>query len=79
MSIDKVGINCKLNGANITISISENHPLIKLANTIDWVEMQNIILPDLQSSTAKAKWWLGRPLRLRIHLGVYLLQQCLSL
>jgi IS5 family transposase len=33
-----------------------------------------MVLPDLQRTTAKGKWWLGRKLRLRIHLGAFLLQ-----
>lgn len=35
-------------------------------------------LPDLKNSTTKLKWWLGRKLCLRTHLGVYLLQQLLN-
>jgi len=33
-----------------------------------------MVLPDLQRTTAKGKWWLGRKLLLRIHLGAFLLQ-----
>jgi hypothetical protein len=33
-----------------------------------------MVLPDLQRTTAKGQWWLGRKLRLRIHLGACLLQ-----
>ena len=33
-----------------------------------------MVLPDLQRTTAKGKWWLGRKLMLRIHLGAFLLQ-----
>jgi len=35
-------------------------------------------LPDLQR-TEKLRWWVGRPLRVRIHLGIYLLQQLFDL
>ena len=31
-----------------------------------------MVLPDLQRTTAKGKWWLGRKLMLRIHLGAFL-------
>jgi IS5 family transposase len=33
-----------------------------------------MILPDLKRTTTKGKWWLGRKLTLRIHLGAFLLQ-----
>ncbi|NQY42544.1 MAG: transposase [Legionellales bacterium] len=75
MSIDNTGMNCKLKEEKVTILISQNHPLIQLSNSLNWSEIEDIVLPDLKSSTAKLKWWLGRPLRLRIHLGAYLLQQ----
>lgn len=48
--------------------------MVKLSNTIPWEELGNLVLPDLQKTT-KGKWWLGRKLKLRIHLAVYLLQQ----
>lgn len=37
--------------------------------------MTALVLPELQATTAKGKWWLGRALKLRVHLGAYLLQQ----
>ncbi len=37
------------------------------------MDLADIILPDLKK-TPTGKWWLGRKLQLRIHLGVYLLQ-----
>ena len=40
--------------------------------------MLEAILPDLQR-TDKKHWWMGRPLRVRIHLGVYVLQQMFNL
>jgi len=46
---------------------------------LPWTDLAEIVLPDLQSSTVKGKWWMGRPLRLRVHLGVYLLQQLFNL
>ena len=33
-----------------------------------------MVLPDLKRTTSKGKWWLGRQLKLRIHLGALLLQ-----
>jgi transposase, IS5 family len=47
---------------------------VQLAQTIQWQELANLVIADLQK-TPEGKWWLGRKLKLRIHLGVYLLQQ----
>jgi transposase, IS5 family len=58
--------------------VQETHPLIKLANTIDWARLMDLVLPDLKNSTTKLKWWFGRKLCLRTYLGVYLLQQLLN-
>ena len=79
MSIDQIGMNDTVKKDIVSISISEKHPLIQLANSINWNEVEEAVLPDLQSSTEKSQWWRGRPLRLRIHLGVYFLQQLLNL
>ena len=68
MSIDDSGLNGKVLPQNITIDISANHPLIKLVNTISWNDLSEIALPDIKATTKKGKWWMGRPLRLRIHI-----------
>lgn len=60
------------------VEVSPSHPLIKLMNALDWVELEKLILPDLKKSTSKLKWWLGRKLKIRTHLGVFLLQQLLN-
>src|SRR4029434_4645522 len=57
-----------------TIEVSPTHPLIQLAHVIPWQALADMALPDLQCTTTKGKWWLGRKLTLRIHLGVFLLQ-----
>ncbi len=75
MSICHVGMNHKVIGKSVSIAINSNHPLIRLANTLVWEEIADRVMPDLQTTTAKQKWWIGRPLRLRIHLGIYILQQ----
>src|SRR5579863_6560078 len=68
--IDQPLVKCK-----ITIDVDNSHPLIKLANTLDWQRLTELVLTDLKNSTARLKWWFGRKLYLRTHLGVYLLQQ----
>ena len=76
MSICKSGMdNQFLKAQKIMVEVSPTHPLIKLMNALDWVDLEKLILPDLKKSTSKLKWWLGRKLKVRIHLGVFLLQQ----
>ena len=73
MSICESGINSKPKAANILVTIKENHPLIKLAQALPWPKLVELILPDLKKTKTGA-WWLGRKLKVRTHLGVYLLQ-----
>ena len=47
---------------------------MQLALVIPWQELTEMVLPDLQRTTVKGKWWRGRKLRLRLHLGALLLQ-----
>jgi transposase, IS5 family len=58
----------------VTIEVSPTHPLIQLAQVIPWQALADMVLPDLKRTTTKGKWWLGRKLTLRIHLGACLLQ-----
>jgi transposase, IS5 family len=58
----------------VTIDVSPAHPLIQLAQVLPWQALADMVLPDLKRTTAQGKWWLGRKLRLRIHLGALLLQ-----
>ncbi len=75
MSICDSGINAKSHSVVVTLEPREDHPLIKLAQVIPWAEIAAIVMPDLRESTVKKLLNLGRKLKLRIHLGVYLLQQ----
>lgn len=75
MSIDGSGITSKVLSCKITMEVKAKHPLIILANSLPWEELAEMVLSDLKATTKKGKWWMGRPLRLRIHLGAYLLQQ----
>lgn len=74
MSICESGINCNPQFGQICINVSNAHPLIQLALALPWQELAALIMPDLKK-TAAGKWWMGRKLKIRIHLGVYLLQQ----
>ena len=75
MSICDSGIENKVVGGTISCFIEETHPLLRLSNLIPWPKLADLVLPDLKASTAKSKWWLGRKLKLRIHLAIFILQQ----
>jgi len=75
MSIDPSGLDSTIEANDVVVVVSNQHPLIQLGNALPWKALADLIMPDLQSTTTKRKWWMGRPLRLRIHLGAYLLQQ----
>lgn len=78
MSFNLNGFNQDITGQKVIIEVKETHPLIKLTNKLPWQEILDLILPDLQN-TENNKYWLGRKLKLRIHLGIYLLQQMYNL
>lgn len=78
MALDIDGFDREVKGSIVSLVIDEKHPLIKLCNALPWQELLEMILPDLKR-TSKLLWWVGRPLRVRIHLGIYLLQQLFNL
>ncbi len=78
MSLDVEGFAQAISGGVVTIVIKDEHRLIRLAKNLPLEAMLALILPDLQRTERKC-WWMGRPLRVRIHLGVYLLQQMYNL
>jgi transposase, IS5 family len=74
MSIGFSGLDTPCCVQPVTIDVSPTHPLIQLAQVIPWQALADMVLPDLKRTTATGKWWLGRKLKLRIHLGAFLLQ-----
>lgn len=74
MSICQSGIDSKTVAAKVLVDITEQHPLVQLAQVLPWRELVDLLLSDLKKTKAGA-WWLGRKLKVRIHLGAYLLQQ----
>jgi len=74
MSICSAGLDAPCRAQPVTIDVAPTHPLLQLAQVIPWPALAAQVLPDLKQSTAKGKWWLGRKLKLRIHLGAFLLQ-----
>jgi len=75
MSICDSGMKNKVFGAFVTTKVDDRHPLVKLSNFICWATLFELVLPDLKASTKCGKWWLGRKLKVRIHLAIYILQQ----
>jgi IS5 family transposase len=74
MGLCLTGLDAKLTATTIQIHVPLEHPYIKLANTLDWRSMTEIILNDLKRSTLTRLWWVGRKLFLRPHLGAFILQ-----
>jgi hypothetical protein len=78
MSFSLSGINQKVDGGTVEIKVSSTHPLVELANALNWPRITALALVDLKTTTAKGFWWLGRKLFLRVHLGIFILQSLLN-
>ena len=79
MSICDNGMECKVIAKEIRVKVSESHPMILLALALPWRVMYELILDDLKTCKPGLKWWLGRKLKVRIHLGAYILQKMYDL
>jgi IS5 family transposase len=75
MAICDSGFGSKLVAQEIVVTVSENHPLIILANALPWEKMLQLIEHDLKQTTPLKRGHYGRKLKVRIHLGAYLLQK----
>ena len=73
MSLSEDGLTNVVKGGHVVMEVEGSHPLITLANQIDWVYLSELVQPDLKK-TQKHFWWLGRKLYLRVHLAVMILQ-----
>ena len=73
MSIDISGRDAKLETASVKICVTRDHPLVRLANALPWPTLIDLAVVDIKATTAKNFWWLGRKIRVRIHLGAYIL------
>lgn len=73
MSLCCDGLDSKTKGGKITLVVEESDSLIRLANLINWEYLAELAIPDLKK-TRKGFWWLGRKLKLRIHLAAMILQ-----
>ena len=79
MSICESGMRSKVKTGKILVEVTEKHPLIMLAATLPWFELYQIIQPDLKKSTKKGFWWLGRKIKVRIHVAAFIIQQLYNL
>jgi transposase len=79
VAIDTSGQESTVFPSVVKISISNQHPLVLLANSLPWKEMIDSVIPDLKSSTKKGCWWLGPKLKVRVHLAAYILQKIYNL
>lgn len=79
MSICDSGFGRKLFGQEIVLTVPQNHPLILLANQLPWDKMLLLVEHDLKQSTPLKRWNYGRKLKVRIHMGAYLLQKMYDL
>jgi len=62
MSLDVSGGDTVVTSAAVTIDVTKDHPLIKLANALTWAQLMTLVLPDLKRTTLKGCWWTGRRL-----------------
>ena len=73
MSLNTAGLSQKSKTMSITTRVLSTDSLIKLSNKISWEDIFHIMESDLKNTT-KGYWFLGRPLYVRVHIGVYILQ-----
>jgi transposase, IS5 family len=73
MSLDLSGLDAKVSGGEIRVSVKQDDPLLKLANILDWERLYAVILPDLEA-TPGGKVNVGRKIQIRVHLGALVLQ-----
>lgn len=74
MSICESGLDSKVESRPITIEVNEAHPLVRLAQVIPWRLLFLLAFSDLKK-TAKGMFWLGRKLKVRTHIAIFLLQK----
>jgi IS5 family transposase len=79
MSLDFSGGDNAVSPGEVSICISGDHPLVKLANSLSWATLMSLVAPDLKQTTAKGLWWMGRKIVVRVHLAAYLLQKLYDL
>jgi hypothetical protein len=74
MSLAQDGMNSKIKTHRVTIEVTEEHPLVLLANALPWEALAALACEDLKNTTKKGLWMVGRKLFVRVHLGILILQ-----
>lgn len=68
------GLGGAVVGASVSISFTDDHFLVKLADNLPWKSFAAIVAEDLMGTCPK-DWRRGRKLQLCIHLCVFFLQK----
>lgn len=79
MSLDMSDGDMAVKPGAVSITVTAEHPLLRLANALPWMTLVAMVMSDLKSTTPKGRWWMGRKLSVRLHLAVYLLQKIYDL
>lgn len=79
MAIDCSGQDSLPKEGFVTIRVKESHPLVLLAASLPWPMLIDLVVRDLKTTTRKGMWWMGRKIKVRIHLAAYLLQRLYNL
>lgn len=79
MAIDLSGQGVLLKEGFVTIKVKKEHPLFQLALVLPWDLLIDLVVKDLKASTRLGFWWMGRNIKVRIHLGAYILQHLYNL
>jgi transposase, IS5 family len=73
MSLDLSGLDAKVSGGEICVTVNPDDSLLKLANLLNWERLFAIVLPDLKK-TPGGNVNVGRKIQIRAHLGAMVLQ-----
>lgn len=79
MAIDVSGQDMLPEEGFVTIEVKNSHPLMRLAAALPWLTLVGLVVEDLKKTTGKGRWWMGRKIKVRIHLGAYFLQRLYNL
>ena len=50
MSICQSGVVCKVQAGKVLVNVTEQHPLIRLSQSLPWQTLVDTILPDLKKT-----------------------------
>jgi transposase len=74
MGLHIEGLTTQVTSTTIQMYIDQKHSYIQLANTLNWQTMYELVSDDLKKSTPAQRWWVGRPINVRTHLAIFILQ-----